>query len=150
LLIHIVRKDYGAKIANTVARRLVIPPHRDGGQAQFIPESVPLRARSEYGPLCEYLLSNLRRPHTLAALAQRLHVSERTLIRGFRNATGVSPMQWLIRTRVRKAQELLETSGLSIDRIASEVGFGAPETLRHHFRRITGTSPAAFRKAFSG
>jgi AraC family transcriptional activator FtrA len=149
LLLHLVRKDYGAKIGNSVARRLVTAPHREGGQAQFIAESMPLRPRDRYGKLLEFLSTNLQRDHSLSELATRMNVSERTLIRGFRNATGVSPIQWLIVARVRKAQELLETSRESIDSISQKVGFGAVETLRHHFRRVTGTSPNSFRKSFA-
>jgi AraC family transcriptional activator FtrA len=149
LLLHMVRKDHGVRIANAVARRLVIPPHRDGGQAQFIVEPVPLRPRDHYASLLQHVSQNLARPHSVSSLASWLHVSERTLMRGFRNATGLSPMQWIIRARVRKAQELLETSRHSVERVAEQAGFGAVETLRYHFRRITGATPLSFRRAFS-
>lgn len=148
MLVHLVRNDYGPAIANAVARRLVVPPHREGGQAQFIPRAVPTRRRDRYGALLDDLSAHLDRPHSLPGLASAMHMSVRTLSRGFKDATGLSVMQWLVAARLRRAQELLETSDRPVESIAEQCGFGSPETLRHHFREALGTSPVAFRKAF--
>lgn len=148
MLIHLVRRDYGPAIANTVARRLVVAPHRDGGQAQFILAAVPTRRRDRFGPLLDQLTAQLDRHQSVSALATQMHMSVRTFTRGFRSATGLSLVQWLVNARVRRAQELLETSNESVEAIAEACGFGSAETLRHHFRQLTGTSPLAFRRTF--
>jgi AraC family transcriptional activator FtrA len=149
MLLHLVRKDHGARVANLVAQRLVISPHREGGQAQFIPRPVAADERGRLSRLLDWIRANLALPHTIDSLATRAAMSPRTLQREFQNATGLAPYRWLIRERVARAQELLETTRLPPDRIALLVGLGSGESLRHHFRRRLGTSPGQFRKQFA-
>jgi len=154
LCLHLVRRDYGSAIANQVARRLVIPPHRDGGQAQFLERPVEDRERKSGQPKSlSVLLDKIRkRPGEswrIGELARLAAMSERTFMRRFRAATGLSPADWVIRARVDAARELLENTGLPIDHIAERCGLGTPTTLRHHFRKKVGVSPAQYRKRFS-
>jgi AraC family transcriptional activator FtrA len=154
LCLHLVRRDYGSKIANQVARRLVIPPHREGGQAQFLERPVEDRARgAERRGSLSVLLDKIRkRPGErwhIAELARLAAMSERTFMRRFRAATGLSPADWVTRTRLDAARELLENTALSIDHVAERCGLGTPTTLRHHFRKKVGVSPAQYRKRFS-
>jgi AraC family transcriptional regulator, transcriptional activator FtrA len=149
LLLHIVRLDYGAAIANQVAKRLVVPPHRDGGQAQYV--SAPVRENGERGlaSLLDWARRHLQQPLAIAQLARRAAMSERNFARRFRAETGTTPHRWLTHERLLAAQRLLETTDDSIDRIAEEVGLQTSPTLRHHFRRIFHTSPAAYRRRFA-
>jgi len=149
LCLHIVRSDFGRDVANTVARRLVLPAHRDGGQAQFIARPVAAERRGRIGPLLDTLREQLDEPWTIARMADLAALSERSLIRHFRETTGLSPLNWLIAERVERVKELLESTSSSLDDIATATGFGTQATLRHHFRTKTGTSPMAFRKAFA-
>jgi AraC family transcriptional activator FtrA len=154
LCLHLVRRDYGSKIANQVARRLVIPPHREGGQAQFLERPVEDRARGveQHGSVSMLLDSIRKRPRErwrIADLARLAAMSERTFMRRFHAATGLSPADWVTRARVDAARELLESTSLSIDQIAERCGLGTPTTLRHHFRKKVGVSPAQYRKRFS-
>jgi AraC family transcriptional activator FtrA len=146
MLLHLVRKDHGARVANQVAQRLVIPPHREGGQAQLVPRPVAPDGRGRLSRLLDYLRAHLASPHTLASLARRGAMSPRTLQREFRAATGLAPYQWLIRERVARARELLESSTLPPGRIAQMVGLRSEEALRHHFRRQVGTAPSRYRQ----
>jgi transcriptional regulator GlxA family with amidase domain len=149
LCIHMVRRDLGAAVAADTARRVVMPPQRDGGQAQFIVHTDPTDRR--HAPLqdtLEWLEANLHRPLTLTDIADHAATSVRSLNRHFRAQVGTTPLQWLLRMRVGRAQHLLETTDLSIDQVAREAGLGAASTLRHHFSRIAGTSPQAYRAAF--
>ncbi len=148
LCLAIVRADYGAEVANTVARRLVLPAHRDGGQAQFIARPVARERRGRVGPLLDTLRQRLDEDWTIARMAATGRLSERTLIRHFNDATGLSPLTWLIAERVERCKELLETTDFGLDAIAQASGFRSQETLRHHFRTRTGVSPSAFRRAF--
>ena len=150
LLLHLVRKDYGPHIANTFARRMVVPPHRDGGQSQFVVQPIAVRTNDRIASVADWMAGNLSQAITIEALADRAAMSVRTFTRRFRAATGAAPIEWLIRLRVRRAQDLLETTGASIDQIADIAGFGAPETLRHHFRKVVGTSPSVWRNSFRG
>ena len=151
LALHIVRKDFGADIARAVARRMVVPPHRDGGQAQFIdPPHTPRVPADGMAPLLDWLSTELHRDVTVAEMAARVAMSERTFARRFKEATGTTPFRWVLRQRVQKAQELLETADLDIDRIAHRAGFGTATNLREHFRRELGTTPTAYRRAFRG
>lgn len=151
LCLHVVRKDFGPEAANSVARRLVVPPHREGGQAQFIQRPVlQERENARLGPLLDRLRERLNQPHPVENLAEQAGMSVRTFQRRFEEATGLSPGKWLISERVRLAQEHLEKNATaSLDDIAAACGFGSLETMRHHFRRQTGTSPGAYRTRFS-
>jgi AraC family transcriptional regulator, transcriptional activator FtrA len=154
LCLHLVRRDYGSKIANQVARRLVIPPHREGGQAQFLERPVEdhVRGPEQRGSLSVLLDKIRKRPGEhwhIAELARFAAMSERTFMRRFRAATGLSPADWVTRARIDAARELLENTALSIDHVAERCGLGTPTTLRHHFRKKVGVSPAQYRKRFS-
>jgi len=129
---------------------MVVPPHRDGGQSQFVVQPIAVRTNDRIASVADWMAGNLEASITIEALADRAAMSVRTFTRRFRAATGAAPIEWLIRLRVRRAQDLLETSGASIDHIADASGFGAPETLRHHFRKVVGTSPSAWRNSFRG
>ncbi|CAG9239908.1 MULTISPECIES: transcriptional regulator FtrA [Paraburkholderia] len=149
MLLHLVRRDYGSAIANRVAQRLVVPPHRDGGQAQFVPRPMPQDDGGRLARLMDYVRANPALAHTLASLAGQAAMSPRTLQRQFRDATGMAPYDWLIRERVAIARELLESpADLPMSRVAELAGFGSEESLRRHFRRIALTSPGAYRKKF--
>jgi AraC family transcriptional regulator, transcriptional activator FtrA len=150
LCLHLVRRDHGADVANQVARRLVIPPHRDGGQAQFVERPVAVRTRDPMAALLDTMRRRLRDDLGVAELASMAAMSERTFMRRFKAATGNTPADWLIGARVDRARELLEASTLPIDRIAEQAGFGTAVTMRHHFRRKLGTSPQAYRARFAG
>ncbi|MDT0343060.1 GlxA family transcriptional regulator [Streptomyces litchfieldiae] len=148
LCLHLVRRDHGAGVANEVARRMVVPPHREGGQTQF---AKPLTARREevgLAPVLAWARDRLHEPLTVAGLARQAHLSERTFARRFRDTLGVTPLQWLLQERVRLAQELLETTDDPVEAIAHRTGFGTAPNLRRHFRRITSVSPATYRHAF--
>lgn len=149
LCLHLVRRDYGADIANQVARRLVVPPHRDGGQAQYVPEPVSVRAPGGLARVQEWALARLDRPLALEDLARQGNMSVRTLARRFGQETGSTPHRWLTHQRLLAAQRRLETTDDPIDRVARAVGFDSGMTLRHHFRRTFGTTPTAYRRRFS-
>lgn len=150
LLLHIVRSDHGAAVANAVARRLVLPPHREGGQAQFIEVGVRDVADGDgVATAMAWAMENLSGPVTVAALAARAHMSERTFLRTFAKQTGTSPIRWLIERRVQASLALLEGGDAPIDQVAAAVGFDSPVTFRHHFGRSMRTSPSAYRKAFA-
>lgn len=146
--LHIVRQDYGADIANTVARRMVVPPHREGGQAQFVATAVPA-VEGSLAPLMDWASARLDQPLTAGMLARKGRMSLRTLARRFEAQAGTTPHQWISHQRVLAAQRLLETTDLSVDRVAELSGFVTAETLRHHFRQRVGTSPVAYRRRFS-
>ena len=147
--LHLVRQDYGSAIANQVARRMVVPPHRDGGQAQFVATAMPRAADGSLAPIMEWASGRLDQPLDAATLARKGRMSLRTLARRFEAQAGTTPHQWLTHQRVLAAQRLLETSDASIERVAELSGFTTPETLRHHFRRRVGTSPGAYRRRFA-
>ncbi len=150
LCLHLVRRDHGGAMANLVARRLVIAPHRDGGQAQFVQRPVAPRRRDALSPLLDHVRRHLDQPHPVSALAARVNMSERTFLRRFKDATGTSPGHWLCEARLQHACDLLEQSALAVDEVARLSGFGTATTLRHHFRRRLGTNPAGYRRRFSG
>ncbi|AHI67126.1 GlxA family transcriptional regulator [Burkholderia thailandensis] len=147
LCLHMIRCDYGAAAAADAARLAVTPLVRDGGQAQFIAGEPPQRT-STLRALMEWLQRNLREPLTLDAIARQSAMSVRTLTRRFQEQTGTSPLQWLQTARVRRAQQLLETTSLSVEQIATEAGFGSASAFRERFARIVGTSPKRYRQAF--
>jgi transcriptional regulator GlxA family with amidase domain len=149
LCLHIVRLDHGAEVANAVARRMVVPPHRDGGQAQFVQQCVAID--SDNDPLAatlDWAVEHLDEPLTVELLARRALMSPRTFARRFRDATGTTPLQWLLRQRILHAQRLLETTDLPVQVIAERCGFGSATVLRTHFRRIVDTSPLGYRRTF--
>ncbi|MCC8394685.1 transcriptional regulator FtrA [Paraburkholderia sp. MMS20-SJTR3] len=151
MLLHLVRRDHGSAIANRVAQRLVVPPHREGGQAQFVPRPVAPDDSGRIAKLMDWVRGHPAEPHTLRSLAERAAMSPRTLQRQFRDATGMAPYEWLVRERVAIARELLEASAaLPMARVAELAGFGSEESLRRHFRRIALTSPGAYRRKFGG
>lgn len=149
--LYIVRQHFGSDYANHIARRMVVPPYRTGGQAQFIEQPVPKNTHDErINLLLDYLRQNIAQQHDLDSLAQRVMMSRRTLTRHFMKATGSSIAEWLITERLRRSQELLGSSQLPVERIAAEVGFLSPVTWRQHFKSHFGVSPAEWRKTFRG
>ncbi|MEU8009263.1 transcriptional regulator FtrA [Micromonospora parva] len=149
LCLHVVRCDHGAAIANAVARRLVIPPHRDGGQAQFVEAPVPTDPDDDrIAGSIDWALAHLAEPLTVAQFAAQAHMSSRTYLRHFARATGTSPIRWLIDQRVRASLAMLEETDLAVEQVARAVGFDSPVTYRHHFGRSMLTSPTAYRRAF--
>lgn len=155
LCLHVVRVDHGAAVANAVARRLVVQPHRDGGQAQYIEAPMPARPGSA-GPdadgriarSVDWALAHLAEPLTVDALARQAHMSPRTYLRHFTRTTGTSPIRWLIRQRIQASLPLLESTDTPIEQVAAAVGFDTPVTFRHHFAGTMRTSPSAYRHAF--
>jgi transcriptional regulator GlxA family with amidase domain len=147
--LHLVRRELGSAMANIVARRMVVPPQRDGGQRQYIDQPVPVHCSDGFAPHLDWILANLHLPHTVASLARRSNMSARTFARRFVEETGTTPMQWVTDQRVLYARRLLEESDLDIDQIASRVGFGTSTLLRHHFRRIVGVTPSQYRRSFA-
>lgn len=150
LCLHLVRLDFGTDVANAIARRMVVPPHRDGGQAQYVDAPLPRSDGDTLGPLLDWVLAHLDEPLSLDDLADRAHTSTRTLVRRFQAATGTTPMQWVLAQRVRRAQHLLESTDEPIERIAALAGFGTAANLRQHFTRLVGVAPMAYRRTFRG
>src|SRR3954449_9301171 len=149
LCLHVVRLDFGADVANAVARRMVVPPHRDGGQAQFVEAPLPVTSEADlFADTLVWLQSHLGDPVTVEALADRSAMSPRTFARRFRATTGTTPHQWLLRQRVLLAQRMLETTDEPVEWIAQACGFGTSANLRQHFQRIVRTAPAAYRRTF--
>ena len=149
LCIHMVRRDLGADIAASVARLAVMPLERAGGQAQFIEHAPPSEAPGAMTPLLTWMEQNLSRELPLAVIARRAGMSTRTLSRRFREQVGATPAAWLAHARVRRAQRLLETTDLAIERVAAEAGFRSAAVMREHFGTVVGTSPQSYRRAFS-
>ena len=150
LCLHVVRRDYGMEAANRVARRLVIPPHRDGSQTQQLSRPVAqLRESQRLGQLFDFLHQHLALAHTVDSLARRVGMSQRTFLRRFQDATGTTPTRWLLNERLLRAKDYIENSKLSIDSIAEQTGFGQAATLRHHFRQHYALSPRRYRKQFA-
>src|SRR5262245_25873595 len=148
LCLHLVRLDHGSSIANTLARGLVVPPHPDGGQAQFVTTPVPAPDNHPLAELFPWVLERLDRPLTVEDLARQARMSSRNLGRHFRSVTGTTPLQWLLTQRIRHAQELLETTDDSVDTIAAATGMGTATTLRRNFNRTVGVSPDTYRRTF--
>jgi AraC family transcriptional regulator, transcriptional activator FtrA len=148
LCLHLVRLDHGSAIANTVARRLVAPPHRAGGQAQYATASQPAHDDHLLAELFPWAIERLDHSLTVEDLARRANMSSRNLGRHFRSVTGTTPLQWLLIQRIRRAQELLETTGNSVEAIAAATGMGTATTLRRHFNRTIGVPPDAYRRTF--
>jgi len=146
--LHLVRRDHGSAVANQVARRCVVPPWRDGGQAQYIEQPVPEPSTATTVPTRAWALDRLHQPLSLAELAGHARMSVRTFTRRFRAEVGLTPGNWLTAQRVELARQLLETSDLPIDHVAHRAGFGSANSLRQHLRTALGTSPAAYRRTF--
>jgi transcriptional regulator GlxA family with amidase domain len=149
LCLHLVRRDHGVGTSNHVARRLVAAPYRSGGQAQYVPRSVPEPLGDVFAGTREWVLQHLGERLTLETLARHARVSARTFSRRFVDDTGYTPMQWVLRARVDVARELLERTDLGVEQIAHRVGLGSGANLRLHFQRILGTSPTEYRHTFS-
>jgi transcriptional regulator GlxA family with amidase domain len=148
LSLHLLAIDLGHAYANDFGRILVSPPHRPGGQAQFIKDSLRVDADPPLAALLRWLREHLHEPLTLARLAEHEHVSERSLVRKFREETGTSVLDWITRERVDRAKVLLETSDYRVSEIAAMVGFGSSETLRRNFEKVAGTTATAYRSTF--
>ncbi|MEV5968531.1 helix-turn-helix domain-containing protein [Streptomyces sp. NPDC051921] len=148
LCLHIVRRDHGTAVANEVARRTVVPPHRDGGQAQYIARPVPEPGTSTTTAARAWALAHLHEPIQLRDLAVRESMSVRTFTRRFREEVGASPGQWLTQQRVERARHLLESTDLPVDQIAHDSGFGTAQSLRVHLQSAIGVTPTAYRRTF--
>ncbi|MEU4190575.1 helix-turn-helix domain-containing protein [Kribbella sp. NPDC026611] len=148
LCLHLVQLDHGAVVANTVARRLVVPPHRAGGQAQFVTKPVQAAGGHPLAAVLEWAQQRLDQPLTVTDLARRAGTSPRHLTRLFNATTGQTPLQWLLVQRVRRAQQLLEATDTGIEAIARSTGLGTATTLRRHFHRVVGVPPHTYRQTF--
>ncbi|MBF6329870.1 GlxA family transcriptional regulator [Nocardia transvalensis] len=148
MCLHLVRRDFGSAIAAGTARSMVLPLQRDGGQAQFIDRYVPPEDGSALQPVLDWIEQNLHRPVPLTEIARHAGLSTRTLQRRFEAQLGTTVQRWLLTARIHRARQLLETTGLPIDRVAEEAGFGSVETLRYHFARQLHTTPRDYRRAF--
>lgn len=147
--LHLLRQEIGAELTNRVARRMVVPPQRDGGQAQFIDRPLPLVQSDSLALVTDWAIENLREDLSVEQLAHRAHMSPRTFARRFKAEHGATPAAWLARQRIIHAQRMLERTDLGLDRIAAECGFGSAAVLRQNFARVLGTTPTAYRATFS-
>ncbi|MBZ4498274.1 helix-turn-helix domain-containing protein [Dermacoccus sp. Tok2021] len=147
--LHLVRLEHGSSVATKIARRMVVAPHRDGGQKQFIDKAIPPRVGGGLGALLDAVGRTLAEPHTVASMARQAGVSERTLARWFVDEVGATPHAWLSGQRVLASRHLLETTDLPMDAVARHSGFGDASTLRRHFQRDVGVSPATYRSLYS-
>ena len=147
LCLHLVRLDHGSRIANALARRMVLPPHREGGQAQYM-DSPVLGESVTLGPVLDWARARLEEPLTIDDLATEAAMSRRTFQRHFRALTATTPLQWLLQARIARARELLETTDDTVDRVAQRCGFGTAHSLRTHFTRINGVGPHRYRNTF--
>ncbi|GAA5151339.1 helix-turn-helix domain-containing protein [Pseudonocardia eucalypti] len=150
LCLHMVRADHGAAVANAVARRMVVAPHREGGQAQFIAAPMPSGEDDRLAELLDWAAQHLDQPITVTDLATRAHLSTRHLTRRFLEVTGTTPLRWLLTQRIHRARELLERTEDGVELVAARVGMGTGATLRRHFNRAVGVPPDAYRRTFHG
>jgi transcriptional regulator GlxA family with amidase domain len=148
--LHLVRKEQGPEVANGIARRMVVPPHRDGGQAQYIERPLPRSSCDTVGEVLAWMERNLDQEVTVEQLAARAHLAPRTFARRFQQETGTTPYRWLLRQRVLLAQHLLEATDETMDTIAWRAGFGTAAALRYQFVRVLGVTPHAYRRTFRG
>ena len=148
LCLAVVREDFGLSIANSIARRMVAPVHRDGGQAQYVEAPVGTSQDDNFGPMLDWMIEHIDQPVAIGAVARRFGFSLRTFQRRFKNVTGLTPHQWLTQQRVTRARELLESSDQSVERVATLSGLGSAANLRKHLAHHLGTTPRAYRSAF--
>jgi transcriptional regulator GlxA family with amidase domain len=146
--LHLVRRELGSAVATRIARRMVVPPQRDGGQRQYVDVPVPESSGESLQPVLDWMVDNLTIEHTVPALARRAQMSERTFARRFVAETGTTPLKWVTTQRVLRARTLLEQTRMGIEQIAAESGFGTAALLRHHFRRVVGVPPQDYRRTF--
>ncbi len=146
--LHLVRRELGSAVATRIARRMVVPPQRDGGPRQYVDVPVPESSSESLQPVLDWMVDNLTIEHTVPALARRAQMSERTFARRFVAETGTTPLKWVTTQRVLRARTLLEQTRMGIEQIASEAGFGTAALLRHHFRRVVGVPPQDYRRTF--
>jgi len=146
--LHLVRRELGSAVATRIARRMVVPPQRDGGQRQYVEVPVPESSSESLQPVLDWMVDNLTIEHTVPALARRAQMSERTFARRFVAETGTTPLKWVTTQRVLRARTLLEQTRMAIEQIAAESGFGTAALLRHHFRRVVGVPPQDYRRTF--
>ncbi|AHF67854.1 MULTISPECIES: transcriptional regulator FtrA [Pseudomonas] len=149
MMLHLVRNDHGSRVANMVAQRMVIPPHREGGQSQYASRQLVAAADGPISNLMDWIRSDLQRPHTIKEMASRAAVSTRTLHRSFMESTGLTPYDWLLGERIAYAKELLESSRIRLNEVVDRAGFGSEESFRRHFRNLVGISPSSYRKQFA-
>jgi transcriptional regulator GlxA family with amidase domain len=147
--LHLVRRELGSAAVNVIARRMVVPPQRDGGQRQYIEQPVPVCRSDGLAPVLDWVLEHLDVEHSVSDLALRARMSERSFARRFVAETGTTPHKWLTLQRVLRAQRLLEDTDMGIDEVAQRSGFGSAALLRHHFRKVVGVAPADFRRTFA-
>lgn len=147
--LHLVRRELGSRIATRIARRMVVPPQRQGGQRQYVLDPIPERSGDSLQPVMAWVRSRLHEPHDVRSMARKAAMSERTFARRFVAETGTTPHQWLLGQRILRARDLLETTTLDVEAVAQRSGFGSAATLRQQFRRALGTSPHAYRQSFS-
>ena len=147
--LHLVRRELGSAVATRIARRMVVPPQRDGGQKQYVDLPVPQCSSESLQPVLTWMLENITTEHQVSSLAQRAAMSERTFARRFVAETGTTPHKWLSMQRVLHARSLLEDTDLGIESVATRSGFGTAALLRHHFRRVVGVAPADYRRRFA-
>ena len=147
--LHIVRRELGGAVVNAIARRMVVPPQRDGGQRQFVQQPVPQCTAEGLAPVLDWVIEHLEVDHTVSDLARRARMSDRSFARRFVAETGTTPHRWLTLQRVLRAQRLLEDTDLGIDEVAERSGFGGGALLRHHFRKVVGVAPADYRRTFT-
>lgn len=149
--LYVIRQRFGARVANHIARRMVTPPYREGGQVQYIAQRAPhTTTDSRINSLLDYLQKNIHESHEIDSLAEQVSMSRRTLTRHFQKSTGMSVGEWISRERIHRSQELLETTDLSVERVAEQVGFQSAVTFRQSFRQKLGVSPVEWRKTFRG
>jgi AraC family transcriptional regulator, transcriptional activator FtrA len=146
--LHLIRQTQGSAVATMIARRMVVPPHRDGGQAQYIETPVPAAACATLQPVLDRVLATLAGPHTVESMAELAHMAPRTFARRFRDETGATPHDWLTGQRLLLARRLLEDTGLGVEAVAERAGFGSAQALRHHFAQRLSTTPNAYRATF--
>jgi transcriptional regulator GlxA family with amidase domain len=146
--LHLLREEFGSHVAATTARRMVVPPHRAGGQAQYVARAVPECESEALAPLLQWIGEHLDEEIGVETLAAKVHMSPRTFARRFKEETGTTPWNWVLGQRVQSAEELLERTDLPVEAIAARAGFGNAAALRHHFTRARGVTPVQYRRTF--